>query len=620
MVELAKSFDGLDGDRLHNANRVAHLVGTLMSKAEPLRKKEYDDFFDLFQTDNDEGIHRAMNGLDPATGQPNPSVKRAWQETVDYITHVPNAKSGLVRYLMRNQDNPEHVQLLKQLVKASGALVVRKVADEFGRLTGQDFREYMAKHYLPHVMGAENNGSADGEVLEDILAHHPDSTSVLSAMKGNRFPVQNVSLLGALANTVYKEDPHRLYEDFKVDQHLIRKLPASAQLGFLAHAMKTHDTSHDARKASLLTSAESMANDLREQMPDFDQKVGDMAKKLNIPMVNPVFQRVAKDAKQPEALGTQIGVRVGSAALRKLRDYIQELGRPILPNELPTGQRWNTITTPITQRDGSVNYVLDWNPLRERNGKISAESVQRYIDNMPVTHFDFSVAPYQGDQMHSKTKPQQVLRLKISDHDMRKLSSTGADRTMMTLADLGRQSGHPVEGNTVGWIRFSTGADGNHLIDETQSDLDTNFESSLRQQLKQHYNLSGDALERAYQQHIVGIRQKFPAAHIDQIKSLVFGKKQSSEILHEAFQEYMRRQGKVGGEYHTHSSTSKAPMANMDMSATLPGHMKIHYEETPKALGATPANYGTLEAETAPQYDHLPNARVHGEKVRKFEE
>jgi hypothetical protein len=521
---------------------------------------------------------------------------------------------------MRNQNNPEHVQMLKQLVKSSGAQMVRKLADDYGRLTGQDFREYMAKHYLPHVMGADNNGSADGEVLEEILAHHPDSTSVLSAIKGNRSPVQNVSLLGTLANTVYKDDPDRLYEDFRIDHHLIRKLPAEAQVGFLAHAMKTHDTASDARRASLLTSAENMSRELRDQLPDFDRRIGEMVRKHNVPSVNPVYRKISTGATQPEALGTQIGIRIGSAALRKLRDYIQERGSPILPNELPTGQRWNTITTPITQRDGSVNYVLDWNPLRDRSGKISAESVQRYIDNMPITHFDFSVDHYQGEQMHSATKPQQVLRLKISDDDMRKLRSTGADRTMMTLADLGRQSGHPVEGNTVGWIRFSTGADGNHLIDETQSDLDTNFESSLRQQLKTHYNLSGDALERAYQQHIVGIRQRFPAAHIDQIKSLVFGKRQSSEILHEAFQEYMRRQGKVGGEYHTHSSTSKAPMANMDMSAQLPGHMKIHYEETPKALGAVPANYGTLEAETAPQYDHLPNARVHGEKVRKFEE
>ena len=61
-------------------------------------------------------------------------------------------------------------------------------------------------------------------------------------------------------------------------------------------------------------------------------------------------------------------------------------------------------------------------------------------------------------------------------------------------------------------------------------------------------------------------------------------------------------------------------MADMDMGATLPGHMKVHYEETPKALGATPANYGTIEAESAPTYEHLRNARIHGDKVRKFEE
>jgi hypothetical protein len=397
---------------------------------------------------------------------------------------------------------------------------------------------------------------------------------------------------------------------------MVKKLPAHAQLGFLTHAMNIHDRMYPDQQAQMQLKAQSVARDLKNSIPNFEGKVRQIAQENGIPHSNSILAGIAGLSERPEELGFQLSIKNGSAALRKLRDHIESVGGSVLPNELPSGQRWSTVTTPITDRNGNVNHVLDWNAFRKKDGKISAESVQRYIDRMPSTTYDFSMAPYQGDQMHSGSKPQQTLRLKISESDLAKLRATGADKTLAKLTDLGKQSGHPVEDRTIGWVRFSTGPDG-HFIDETQSDLDTNFESSLRQQLKQAY---GEVPEDAYQMHLRRVRDMFPVAHIQQIKDLVFGKKASSEILHEAFQEYMRRNGHVGSDFHVHSSVSKAPMANMDMAATLPGHMKLHYEETPKAIGTTPANYGTLEVENDPQYGHLAGARLHGEKIRKFEE
>jgi hypothetical protein len=589
----------------------------LIKKAEPLSKAEPDDFFDLFQTDNDPAIHNAMRGLSPETGIPHAPTARAWKDTVDYVTHVPEAKSGLIRYLVRNPDNQEHIDLLKQLVKSNGSLLMRKMSDDFSRLTGQSFREYMAKHYLPHVM-SDSGSSADEEIFEDILAHHHDTPSVLAAMKGTNAPVHNVSILGTLANTVYKNNPEKMFSDFKIDQQAVRKMPVNGQLGYIVHAMLNHDTAHDAHKVTMLSNVSSIMDELRDKSSSIDSKIGQMVRKHNVHPSNAILNRIASTSPDPSSLGMQLGVKAGSAALRKLRDHIEQLGRDILPNELPSGQRWNTITSPITDRQGNVNYVLDWNPLRERNGKISAASVQKYIDSMPTRYYDTAVVPYESGKQNHSTKPQYVFRLKITDDDMAKLRSTGADRTLQKLTDLGKQSGHPVDDRVIGWIRYTPGEDGNHFIDESQTDLDTNFESSLRQQLKQYY---GDNVpEETYRMHLRRVRDMFPEAHIQQIKDLMFGKKASSEVLHEAWQQHMRQTGNVGSVWHGHSSTTKAPIADMDMGATLPGHMKVHYEETPKALGATPANYGTIEAEKAPTYEHLKNARIHGDKVRKFEE
>jgi hypothetical protein len=51
----------------------------------------------------------------------------------------------------------------------------------------------------------------------------------------------------------------------------------------------------------------------------------------------------------------------------------------------------------------------------------------------------------------------------------------------------------------------------------------------------------------------------------------------------------------------------------------MPKGMKVNYDDAPKTLGATPQRYGTLQVEQDPSYDHLANAKVHGDELRMSE-
>jgi hypothetical protein len=153
-------------------------------------------------------------------------------------------------------------------------------------------------------------------------------------------------------------------------------------------------------------------------------------------------------------------------------------------------------------------------------------------------------------------------------------------------------------------------------VDEAQSDFDTNFEALLRSQLKQMYpNLSEEKLQENvdhFNEH------KLPKAHIEQIKQMAFGNRPAVEVLHEAFQQYGRNKGWDGSTWQTHTSKSKAPIS-LDLDKPMPPKFKENYEDTPKALGAVPAKYGTLEATKNPDHPHLAGADVWEEKLRQSE-
>ena len=591
-----------------------------MGKINKAEKEEDASLAHLFHAADDAAIEENFHR--------NPRTHTV-ASTLDELLGTPEGKVSLAAYLDRAAAQHHGHSVMEHLSNYGGRYFLDALKNDYQRMTGKNFFTHIGKHMIPNMAHKPHVENLDS-VFEHILANTPQDQleEVLNPLRGAPI-VSNPAIVGTLANTVYQKDPAQLFSDFRIDPQIVNSLPYKAQLGYVVHEMEKPQ--QNARPPIVKKLVEDMAKGNKKVYDDLKT----YSKFRNIdPESNEMYKSImsANDIN-PEL---QLAVKHGSAALRKLRDYLKENGEK-LPDELPKGQRWNTITKPVVGRDGSVNYVLDYNPLREKNGKLSEFSVQRYIDSIEPVTYDFETAPYQGvsptmdpstysqfitqgdiDRM-TKTKhssdPQTILRIKLSNHDMDKLRATGADRAFNNLIEVGRRSGHPVSDRTVGWVRFSRGNDGNVFVDEAQSDFDTNFEALLRTQLKQ---MIPDISEEDLNANLQNFEQKLPKAHIEQIKQLAFGNRPPVEVLHEAFQQYGRNKGWDGSTWQTHSSKSKAPIS-LEMDKPMPPKFKENYEDTPKALGATPATYGKLDTQRDPEHAHLPGAPVWEEKLRQSE-
>ena len=592
-------------------------------KTERLAKDE--SLAHLFHNADDKGIEQAFHvNSDPRA-----------DETLDELLATPEGKSSLAAYLQRSADTHHGQGIMKKLTDRNGPYWLRTLAIPYERLTGENFLKHAGRHYLPSVANTDSRGS--DEVLEHLLAHTPDEhrDDMLAPLRGTSL-ITNPSIVGTLANSVYRNDPAQLFHDYNIDPSIVNTLPKNAQLGYLVYSMEKHGNAplYGGRVSTAQQIGKSFvmdSNDAKE-LVDYARVRGIEAHS------NPMLRSIVNEnPRAKEFTGTQLSVKVGSAALRKLRDHLEKHGE-MLPNQLPSGQRWNTITKPIAGRNGTVQHVTDWNPLRNKAGKLSAESVQAYIDSMEPTTYDFELGQYDElkptadlDQIRSmvdegtfkrmfNTKhsnaSQHVLRLKLSDADMEKLKATGADQTLNNLIGVGIQSGHPVTPRTVGWIRFTQGKDGHVMVDEAQSDLESNYEAIIRPQLQQMYpDATPPQIEAAMGQFLA----KLPPAHIEQIKQVAFHGRPAAEVVNEALHQYARHKGWTGSKWHAHSAKSKAPIS-FDMSKPVPPHVKENYDEGNRALGAVPATYGELETQSQPKHDHLAGAPTWAEEFRKKEE
>jgi hypothetical protein len=592
-------------------------------KTEQLVKAE--SLAHLFHNADDKGIAQSFH----VNSDPNAD------ETLDELLATPEGKSSLAAYLQRSADTHHGQGIMQRLTDRTGPYWLRTLALPYERLTGENFLKHAGRHYLPSVANTDSRGS--DEVLEHLLAHTPDEhrDDMLAPLRGTPL-ITNPSIVGTLANSVYRNDPAQLFHDYNIDPSIVNALPKNAQLGYLVYSMEKHGNAplYGGRVSNAQQIGKSFvmdSNDAKE-LVDYARVRGIEAHS------NPMLRSIVNEnPRAKEFTGTQLSVKVGSAALRKLRDHLEKHGE-MLPNQLPSGERWNTITKPIAGRNGTVQHVTDWNPLRNKAGKLSAESVQAYIDSMEPTTYDFELGQYDElkptvdlEQIRSmvdegtfkrmfNTKhsnaPQHVLRLKLSDADMEKLKATGADQTLNNLIGVGIQSGHPVTPRTVGWIRFTQGKDGHIMVDEAQSDLESNYEAIIRPQLQQMYpDATPPQIEAAMGQFLA----KLPPAHIEQIKQVAFRGRPAAEVVNEALHQYARHKGWVGSKWHAHSAKSKAPIS-FDMSKPVPPHVKENYDEGNRALGAVPATYGELETQSQPKHDHLAGAPTWAEEFRKKEE
>lgn len=474
-----------------------------------------EDIVKMLHNDNTDGVHYAFHKQDFNSTEDKVSHIQKLHEVAHSVAFDPNARASFIRHLVRTNDT----HTLKMVLEDTGVNGFHKLAKDFDQLTGNDFRLYVMNNIVAKPEVLETDNPAFGDIVEDAVAHHANSLDAILSPLAQAPKVTNLYILSALANTAYAQHPDRMYEELKVPVRTVYKLPAKAQMGFIVHSIKTEDmhNKYDVVK---------MADALHESMGDaFANKLKEQLK--DVPATNPLLLSV-KRSKDKHGLEDHLTVKAGSGVLRKLRDHLLSTG-DISPNELPEG-KWNSLTKKVGKAT-----VADWEPLLEKNGKLSAAKVQDYLDRMEGTTYGFSLS--------TTPEGETVFNLKIPKHELNKLHATGADETLKRLVHLSQGSGNPIEDRTIGWMKFKNNEDGHMEVTEVQSDLDMDMADTLRRQMEQEY---GTVDEGEYGKHLEKLHAIYPPAHLHQLQELVFKGRPSADVIREAFHEYARKNGMVG--------------------------------------------------------------------------
>jgi hypothetical protein len=279
-------------------------------------------------------------------------------------------------------------------------------------------------------------------------------------------------------------------------------------------------------------------------------------------------QRFPDENFEKELPGNQVHVKLGTGKLRKIRDAIwaksPDRGE-VKPKDLPAG---------------------DWSAGRLPNGNISAAKLQQHIDSLEPIKFNTSEGHWTGAQRHSD-KPSNVFQLNLSNEHVKKMRAAGVYGTFLDMLKNTQSAGHPVRLNhSIGWVRHTGTPETGIHIDEIQSDFGQKWGDVARREAREAGRDEDEAGAAA--------EQRWPQAHQDVIKNILFQGRHPNEVIGEAFVQRQRDLGHIGSKIAIHDSKTKAPLSRMRENKEIPGHMKFTYSQLPPKMGMTPSKYGTL--------------------------
>lgn len=314
----------------------------------------------------------------------------------------------------------------------------------------------------------------------------------------------------------------------------------------------------------------------------------------NFGCLDEYFAHAAKDANH-----RVLRVKRGSGTLRALRDYLEQAKErgvhSINPRDLPKDRTWNSVYQSLVtkNKDGSTteSKTIDWNPLRGKDGNVSAETVQAYIDRMQPIRVNVTESKWDGAQRHNSKSSNVVVFGMTNDH-IRKLNEAGLwEKFMKVSHDLPR--GHPQHAFALGWVRYTLAdrTKGSHVfIDEVQNDI--------AKQLGKNSEIED------------GDKKK--------IMDILYDGSHPSDMLHEAFHEYARAKKWHNRPFVIHSPESKRPISLHDQTGPVPVHYKKTYEEIVKQrFHVEPSTYGERKGET---HQDIQGKPVWTGTIRKFED
>lgn len=232
--------------------------------------------------------------------------------------------------------------------------------------------------------------------------------------------------------------------------------------------------------------------------------------------------------------------------LRKFRDVVEANGGTLSAKQL--GQF------------GLNENALKVAHLKDAKGNYTTEAIQKHIDSMPKHTYNFSHTTWSGAQRHTGEK-QRVFQLNHTPEMMDELENAGVLDTFLTASKISKQSGHPVKDNTLGWVRYTKGKDGNIHIDEIQSDLGRGLHGAVRDELDRS-DLSPQKREK--------YAKLFAKDKVDKMSDILFKNQHPSKILHEGFLQFLRNSGHTGKQVHIWQAMPKAKIAGQKTGISIP--------------------------------------------------
>ncbi len=242
------------------------------------------------------------------------------------------------------------------------------------------------------------------------------------------------------------------------------------------------------------------------------------------------------------------------------------------------------------EQAGFNPQALGLNPLLDSKGNLTHDAIHRHIESLPKRNVEYKIKQWDGMQRHSDAT-QKVFSVALPESDTKQMGDAFAH--LQNNADQSSEGGHPtIPGRGIGWVRYTESPDGIH-IDEIQSDFGPNFRAKAQQKYLPN---SLKNFEHAYQQ--------------------VWQGKRPNEVLHDAFLEHLRQQGKVGQQVHVWDVKPKMSLAGQDPTQAPPVHMKETYGTMPAKAGYTPSTYGNIQTQDNPELQGQP---TWSHKLSKFE-
>ena len=126
--------------------------------------------------------------------------------------------------------------------------------------------------------------------------------------------------------------------------------------------------------------------------------------------------------------------------------------------------------------------------LKDHKGNVSIDSVDRATKLLPKTKYNVSFDKWNGVQRHDSSVNQDVFQVNVTNDMMKRMKEAGVLDTFQRINEMSKNSGHPVEGHTLGWARLDLSHPEHAHIDEIQSDLGQNLVDAISK-AKQEGNL-----------------------------------------------------------------------------------------------------------------------------------